>query len=453
MSERPDSEQPRDEDRDPGAPPPPYPGWSTQQPPRPGESDRPGTGWTAPGQQPRGWTAPGEESGWTAPGQQPGSSGWSTPSAPPGAAPPPGAPPPGGPPPGGPPPGGWGTSPSWTWQQPTVKPGVIPLRPLGVGEILDGAVTTIRRNPGPMLGLSAIVALIVQLIGLAATWVIFSNIDALEAIPETPTLDEVIGATAGIFGSTGIIVVVDWIATVILTGILTVVVSRAVLGEHVTVAQAWARTRPRLLKLLLLTFLYGLIWISPLVVSTLLIVVLVAAGAGAGAAVIGLLLVLAALPTAAWLYVRYSLAAPALMLESTPAPAHHVGSAPRPIGIGLSFRRSSELVAQSWWRVFGILLLVWLVAWIIAQVIAVLFSVPYFLVGDPFDPASNTTFGMLALSALGGIVSTTITAPFLAAAIVLLYVDRRIRREALDIDLARAAGVSIPGRTDEPPRQ
>ena len=31
---------------------------------------------------------------------------------------------------------------------PQAVAGVIPLRPLGVGEILDGAVTTIRRNPG-----------------------------------------------------------------------------------------------------------------------------------------------------------------------------------------------------------------------------------------------------------------------------------------------------------------
>ena len=41
---------------------------------------------------------------------------------------------------------GWG----WQqgWQQPmAAKPGVIPLRPLGVGDILDGAVTTMRGEP------------------------------------------------------------------------------------------------------------------------------------------------------------------------------------------------------------------------------------------------------------------------------------------------------------------
>ena len=38
------------------------------------------------------------------------------------------------------------------------KPGIIPLRPLTVGEILDGAFSTIRRHPRATLGLSAAVA-------------------------------------------------------------------------------------------------------------------------------------------------------------------------------------------------------------------------------------------------------------------------------------------------------
>jgi hypothetical protein len=332
---------------------------------------------------------------------------------------------------------------------PTVKPGVIPLRPLGVGEILDGAVTTIRRNPGPMLGLSAIVAIIVQLAGLAAAWAIFGNIETLDSLSSTATVDEVVGATAGIFGSAGIIIVVDWIATVILTGILTVVVSRAVLGHHMTVAEAWARARRRLPKLLLLTIVYALICLAPIVAAVVVIALLVGASADTEVAVLAVVLGLGSVITAIWLYVRYALATPAFMLESVPSP--HPGTEARPVGIAMALRRSGQLVRRSWWRVFGILILVWLVAFIVGQVVGLLFSIPFVFVGDPFDPATVTSFGMLALSALGGVVGTTITAPFLAAAVVLLYVDRRIRSEALDIELARAAGVTIPGRTDQPP--
>ena len=51
----------------------------------------------------------------------------------------------------GAPAGGWAPPP----QAP--KPGVIPLRPIGVGEILDGSFTSIRRNPKATLGIAAVV--------------------------------------------------------------------------------------------------------------------------------------------------------------------------------------------------------------------------------------------------------------------------------------------------------
>src|SRR3984885_11885612 len=47
----------------------------------------------------------------------------------------------------------YGGSPYGQWTPPAPKPGVIPLRPLSVGEILDGAFTAVRRNPKATLGL------------------------------------------------------------------------------------------------------------------------------------------------------------------------------------------------------------------------------------------------------------------------------------------------------------
>jgi hypothetical protein len=390
--EQPGWERPGDEPSDPGATPPPYPGWSTTQPP-----DRTAT---PPASTPPGGTPPSQH-----------------------AAP------------------GWGTGTGWGWQQPTVKPGVIPLRPLGVGEILDGAVTTIRRSPGPMLGLSAIVAVLTQLLGLGLGWVLFDETDT--ELSSTASPDEVIDVFAGVAGAAAVVAIVTWIATVVLTGILTVVVSRAVLGEQMSVGDAWRAARPRLAKLLLLTLLYSLIWIGPFLVATGLAVAIGAAsGDGDVGAGFGVFLFLVAIPVAIWLYVRYALSGPSLMLESK-----FEGSSQRPVGVIGALRRSAELVRRSWWRVFGILLLVLLIAFLIAQVINVPFSyIPFFIAGD--DPSGSTFFGTLVLSALGGIVASTFTAPFTAAATVLLYVDRRIRREGLDIELARAAGVTIPGRTD-----
>jgi hypothetical protein len=43
----------------------------------------------------------------------------------------------------------------------------------------------------------------------------------------------------------------------------------------------------------------------------------------------------------------------------------------------------------------------------------------------------------LALIVLGGIAAGTITAPFLAGVLALLYIDRRMRAEGLDLVLRR----------------
>ena len=80
---------------------------------------------------------------------------------------------------------------------------------------------------------------------------------------------------------------------------------------------------------------------------------------------------------AIWLYVRYALSGPSLMLESTsdtPRPS-------RPVGVAGALRRSAELVTGSWWRVFGILAGA-ADRLIISQVISVPFSLPFFFVGD-----------------------------------------------------------------------
>ena len=49
------------------------------------------------------------------------------------------------------------------------KPGIIPLRPLTLSEIFNGAVGYIRANPKATLGLTAMVVVIMQIISLAAT--------------------------------------------------------------------------------------------------------------------------------------------------------------------------------------------------------------------------------------------------------------------------------------------
>lgn len=385
-------------DRPEGDAAPPYPGWSTEQPKDPG--------WGAPADAPPTWKPPTTSS----------TTGSTT---------------------------GWKSHPGTSWGVPDAKPGVIPLRPLGVGEILDGAVTTIRRNPAAMLGLSAVVAVISQLIGLVASWALFDDLATLEQLGGTADPEQVLNAMSGSFAALGVTSFVTWLGTVFLTGVLTIVVGRAVLGEHLTASAAWRVARGRLLRLFGLTLLYTLIWAGALI-GLMVVGALLALVAGDAAAALVIVGMLVAVPLAVWLYVRYSLAGPALMLETT---SDGVGGS-RPLRVIESFRRSAELVRTSWWRVFGILVLVTIIVWIITQVIAVPFNIPTLFGSGGLG--ADISFGSLVVAGLGAIIGATFTAPFSAGATALLYIDRRIRREGLDIELARAAGVELPGRPGQP---
>ena len=59
--------------------------------------------------------------------------------------------------------------------------------------------------------------------------------------------------------------------------------------------------------------------------------------------------------------------------------------------------------------------------------------------------SANSDYVLLQLlTTLGGIVAGALTYPFAASVATLLYVDLRMRKEGLDIELMRAAGATPP---------
>ena len=318
---------------------------------------------------------------------------------------------------------GWGAVP----QAP--KPGVVPLRPLGVGEILDGAISYIRRDPKTVLGISAVIALVIalfQFVALAATSRSLSVSTSATASPEDALAGSLGSATASL-----VQYAVSGILGVVATGLLTVVMGQAVLGRRVTAGQAWQRTKARFWALLGLTLLVSLI-----VGATFVVGILLAALVGWGVSnasiglgvLVGVVVGVGVAALAAWLSVKLLLAPAALILENA--------------GVTLSMRRSWALVQGAWWRTFGIYLL----GSILAAVVSSVLAIPFAVLGavTSFSSIQN---GQLPLTytlstSLATLVSTTIVLPFTSGIVSLLYIDRRIRREALDIELARAAGVS-----------
>ncbi|MFJ9443796.1 hypothetical protein ACIRRH_18260 [Kitasatospora sp. NPDC101235] len=375
------------------------PGWaspSSSEPPRDGArppADAPSAvpGPSAPPQATPGWTGP---AGAPRNGQQWGQQ-----------------------PPGGHRPYGWGAPAS-------PKPGVIPLRPLSFGELLDAAVTTVRRHWRTVLALSLGFAVIAQagtvLVNLLIKGKTGQATQTLRMLADLP---------------------LELLLNVFATALLTIVVSRAVLGRSATAGEAWRDARPRLLQLLGLTLLTVLLGPGVMLLGFAPLIGYTATGTGSPA-IAGLLTLVGLLtvPVAVWLWMRFSLAAPALMLEKQ--------------GVLTALSRSRRLVRGAWWRVFGINLLGHLLALVVAVVIAVPFQIIGLVLGfesinrQGLPDTADQGVAMVLLLAVAGILAGTFTTPFIAALGVLVYIDQRIRREALDIELARAAGLPEHGGAD-----
>ncbi|MER6554667.1 glycerophosphoryl diester phosphodiesterase membrane domain-containing protein [Streptomyces sp. NPDC001725] len=386
--------------------------------------------------------------GWASPGSAPsdgqetgipklsspvdGSGQWSPAQPPPGQWSPPSAPGNG---PGTPPPaprwGGMPQGPGWGGPPMAAKPGVIPLRPLGVGEILDGAVSTMRTHWRTVLGISLTVSVIAEIaIILLQRYVlpeqksIDPNATGAEAIRQATE-----SAQSQLVNSAPS-TLIAMIATLFTTSVLTVVISRSVLGRGVTLSEAWSEARPRLLPLLGLTLLLSLMSAGIMVVGLLPGLAL---GGGAGGIVLTFLGFLASCIVVLWLMIRFTLAAPALMLERQPVIA--------------ALRRSAKLVKNNWWRTFGILALTYLLVIVLALII----TIPFGILAMTLDSnglsellnSNSTDFGwpFLIVTGIGEVIVSTLVYPFTAGVMALLYIDQRIRREALDLELARAAGV------------
>ncbi len=365
------------------------------------------------------------------------------PAYPPQAYPPMGQPPPGypgpayAPPPYPPPAYGWQPTypeqPAYAWQPPYIPqpgygaapppvrglwaPGIIPLRPLSLSDIFNGAAIYIRANPRATLGLTVIVVVITQLISLAASAGPLAAASRMRTAPG----DEFTGGDVGAWvASAGLSGLVGWLSGILLTGMLAVVVGRAVFGGTIGAREAWARIRGRLPALLGLVALeaLGLVLLAGGV--GVIIGATVAAGNAPAAVLLGFPLILTSVAVVVYLYVALSFAPVLIVLERLP--------------VFDAMTRSFALVHNSFWRILSIRMLTWLVVSFIAGAVAVPFELLGQLVGG-----SSSVLVAATVGAVGTVIGRIITTPFDAGVVVLLYTDRRIRSEAFDLVLQSGA--------------
>jgi hypothetical protein len=324
---------------------------------------------------------------------------------------------------------GWGPGPMRRLEP---QPGVVPLRPLGIGEIIDGAISTMRRHWKLQLGLSAAVVTAVSVLQAGALYLLYRDTAGLESGGVTgPEPDAGVAANAAEL----VTLAIGQLAQMVLLGILVFVVSRAVLGEDVTPSQAWTAVKPYLWRLIGLSVLVMVMTLGLISLPVLIGLAVYGLGAGDVAAIgTGVVAGLVLLPAGVWLWVRLGVAAPALVLEK--------------LGIVASMRRSGRLVRRSWWRVFGVLVLSTVISSVLGGIISLPFTVGALLSDWNLDGSQAPGVWFYVLTTLGSAVAGTITYPFTAGVAALLYIDLRMRREALDLTLIRAARAS--SRPEQP---
>ena len=383
-----------------------------------------------PEQRPPGWQPPSEPTRtWSVPGASP-APGYPPPQQPPYGQPPYGQPP--YPQPSyGQPAAPYGQPYQPLYQaRPVYKPGTIPLRPLGVGDMFNGSVETVRRNPKATLGIAAVVLTGFMLIPILGTlaWGAVQGFDS--RITDGGSSDfsaEDVGLLITTLGG-GLL---SALATVVLTGMIVHVVEHAARGQKLSAGAAWKLTRPRVWRLLglsAMTFLVPtLVIFAPIAV---LVVLAFIASNTAGFVALGVG-VIVLVPLTPYLYIRlFQLAAANVVLEQR--------------GVFAAMRRSWELSRGQFWRLFGIALLTAIVVGFAGNVL----TIPFQLVAG-IGPAiwPDTLLGVLVAvlaQNVAVIVSGALTTPFSASVAALQYLDQRIRKEGYDIQLI--AQVPVPAR-------
>jgi hypothetical protein len=316
------------------------------------------------------------------------------------------------------------------YHPPADKPGIVPLRPLSLGELYDGAFGAVRHNPGVTLGLTAVIVVaavaVGTLISIPLTTLftdlfggLFAEVGTDPAFEELGFTQEILGVTYGSAIGTGMLLT---LATPLAMGVMAISVSDSVIGRKISVSDAWSRTAKRAWFLIGFSLLSMLVVLVAYALATGIVVGLFLIDPTVG--VIGIFLVLAALLVGAvWVFTRVILIPPALAVEGG--------------GFWETCRRAWKLTRGTFWRVLGIYLLTSLILGIIGQVVAVPVSLLLSL-----SMVMQSGAGLAVSYGITYVITGGMSVLFLGGVIALLYIDTRMRREGLDVQLQAAAAAA-----------
>jgi hypothetical protein len=276
------------------------------------------------------------------------------------------------------------------------------LRPLSVGEILDAGFRLFRHRFGTL-----VLCILVPIVPLYILGTIIVGSTDPTAFDVNAPVDNSGDAVAG----RGIDQLLSSVAAALAVAACFKAISAAYLGERAGAGDSLRYAAGRFL---------------PLIVAYIVVVILLIP------AFIALII------PGIWLAVKLSMVFPAVVCEKA-GPFRAIG-------------RSWNLTKDNWWRVFGTLVVVFLLLFVITLALGgVLGAV---LLGS--DSISEVAFAVL--TTLIGLLIAAITYPLWASVVTVLYYDLRVRNEGFDLQLlAQGVGADAsrfetsPERPSTPP--
>jgi len=301
------------------------------------------------------------------------------------------------------------------WTTPAAKAGIVPPRPLELGDIFGGAFRAVRFAPLTMFGLTLAVLMIAQLLGLGLGWVLARQFGESVIPGEGVDIE-----TMSVLSWSSVVAILANSLTSIVVGMgLTYTVFQAVSARRVTPVEALQRMGARLWAALAYSAVTGL---AIAVAAGLGFAVLTPLFSGSNevrlVAVVPLLILPAGI-LATWIGTKLLLAPCAIAIEG--------------LGPFRAIRRSWQLTRGLFWRLLGINLLASVIISLASSTVGTVFTFAGSLLS-----LQDADLAFLAMTTLSTLASTMLSLPLMNAVTALLYIDARIRREGFDLQLSEA---------------
>ncbi len=298
------------------------------------------------------------------------------------------------------------------------------LRPLSIGELLDRSFTLYRRHLALFVGIMAVPSVFGLIFALTVTTFMRGQglmIQPGQAPPDPEKLLPVIAVGAVVYV---VMILGYWIIYMLALAATTLAVSELYVGRVMSIRDAYAHVTGHLGRLLFLALLWAL-WVG---VPTMIAFVVLVSPAFLFARNIPVVVITTVLATlvsfgvAGFLWLRYALSVPALVLERVTARG--------------AMRRSVLLTRGFLFRVFLLILCAFVLAYTSAMFLQSPFIIGSMIAGGPL---TTTGFVLQMAGTVSGSIGTALTTPIMVIGFAVLYYDLRIRKEALDLQVMLGA--------------